>query len=86
MEDEAIPNITCFVCGENEFEQRDGYYYCLECGTKQEQVQHVEVEKEDDAFNETTTTKHVKSMKINVAKAEKRKSSRGECCGIPTKP
>ncbi|XP_075148080.1 TATA box-binding protein-associated factor RNA polymerase I subunit B [Haematobia irritans] len=71
MEDVAIPNISCTVCGENEFEQREGFYFCLECGTKQEQVRQVEVENEDDAFNETAGTKLSKTMKINVVKAEK---------------
>nr|XP_013097682.1 unnamed protein product [Stomoxys calcitrans] len=79
MEDEIIPNITCGVCGETDFEQREGFYYCLECGTKQEQVRQVEVENEDDAFNETTGTKRSKTMKINVAKAEKPQITSWEC-------
>ncbi|XP_061388116.1 TATA box-binding protein-associated factor RNA polymerase I subunit B, partial [Musca vetustissima] len=71
--------IFCTVCGENDFEQREGFYYCRECGTKQEQVRQVEVENEDDNFNETTTTKHTKTLKINVVKAEKPQLTSWEC-------
>lgn len=66
----ANTNLICNVCGEKEFEEREGYYYCLECGTKQEQVRLVEVEREDDFDNEKLKTK---KQKIHVAKAEKRK-------------
>ncbi|XP_058983898.1 TATA box-binding protein-associated factor RNA polymerase I subunit B isoform X1 [Musca domestica] len=79
MEEEIITNITCTVCGETDFEQREGFYYCRECGTKQEQVRQVEVENDDDAFNETTTTKHTKTLKINVVKAEKPQLTSWEC-------
>ena len=71
--DNTLPtnsNIICGVCGEKEFEEREGFYYCLECGTKQEQVRLVEVEREDDFDNEKRKTK---KQKIHVAKAEKRK-------------
>lgn len=72
-EDDNLPlnsNIKCHVCGESEFEQREGFYYCQECGTKQEQVRLVEVEREDDFNQDKLKTKKIK---INVAKAEKRK-------------
>lgn len=73
MDDEPInPNIRCHVCGENEFELREGFYYCVECGIKQEQVRVVEVENAD-AFNETTgMRRQTKTIKLKTIKAEKR--------------
>lgn len=71
--DTALPinsNLKCHVCGENEFEEREGFYYCQECGTKQEQVRLVEVDQEDEFNQEKLRTK---KQKINVAKVEKRR-------------
>lgn len=59
-------NLSCKVCGEKEFEERDGFYYCIECGTKQDQVRHIELEHNDD-------NKKAKKLKIQTVKAEKRK-------------
>lgn len=75
--DEDIPeqllgnhNLKCHVCGENKFEEREGFYYCEECGTKQEQVRAVEIERDDDFDREKLRTK---KQKIKLTKAEKRK-------------
>ncbi|XP_037822272.1 TATA box-binding protein-associated factor RNA polymerase I subunit B [Lucilia sericata] len=69
-------NIKCHVCGENQFEEREGFYYCQECGTKQEQVRLVEVNQDDEFNNEKLKTK---KLKIQVAKAEKPQLTSWEC-------
>lgn len=61
-------NLVCKVCGEQQFTLREGFFYCQECGTKQEQVRAVEVEHEEDF----TEVKKLKKQKIKSVKAEKR--------------
>lgn len=60
---------VCKNCGEKEFDEWDGFFYCRECGTQQEHMRAVEVEADDD-FNETT--KQAKKQKIVKEKAELR--------------
>ena len=59
-------NICCKVCGEKDFTTREGYFYCKECGTKQDQIREVEIEAD------VGDIKHVKKQKIHKIKAEKR--------------
>ncbi|XP_067628470.1 TATA box-binding protein-associated factor RNA polymerase I subunit B [Eurosta solidaginis] len=67
-------NIICTVCGERQFALREGFYYCQECGTKQEQVRDVEVE----LGEEFTGSRNLKKQKIKV-KNEKPNLTSWEC-------
>ncbi|XP_023308620.2 TATA box-binding protein-associated factor RNA polymerase I subunit B [Lucilia cuprina] len=78
QDDTTLPinsNIKCHVCGENQFEEREGFYYCQECGTKQEQVRLVEVNQDD----EFTDKLKAKKLKIQVAQAERPQLTSWEC-------
>ncbi|XP_054726857.1 TATA box-binding protein-associated factor RNA polymerase I subunit B [Anastrepha obliqua] len=68
-------NLSCKVCGERQFTLREGFYYCQECGTKQEQVRAVEVERDEDFLQ----AKHVKKQKIHAVKTEKPNLTSWEC-------
>ncbi|XP_017474264.1 PREDICTED: TATA box-binding protein-associated factor RNA polymerase I subunit B [Rhagoletis zephyria] len=68
-------NLSCKVCGERQFTLREGYYYCQECGTKQEQVRAVQVERDADFLE----AKLFKKQKIKIAKAEKPNLTSWEC-------
>lgn len=68
-------NLSCKVCGERQFTLREGYYYCQECGTKQEQVRAVEVERDEDFLE----GKLLKKQKIKAVKAEKPNLTSWEC-------
>ncbi|CAD6993652.1 unnamed protein product [Ceratitis capitata] len=68
-------NLVCKVCGEQQFTLREGFFYCQECGTKQEQVRAVEVEHEEDF----TEVKKLKKQKIKSVKAEKPNLTSWEC-------
>ncbi|XP_055905660.1 TATA box-binding protein-associated factor RNA polymerase I subunit B [Eupeodes corollae] len=70
-------NLICAVCGENDFEAKEGYYYCNECGTKSEQARVLEVEREDDFC---AGTKHIKKIKIKTDKtSDKLELTSWEC-------
>ena len=56
------PNLCCKVCGEKDFSRREGFFYCNECGTKQDQVRQIEGELEDE--------KHAKKQKIHKVKTD----------------
>ncbi|XP_037951886.1 TATA box-binding protein-associated factor RNA polymerase I subunit B-like [Teleopsis dalmanni] len=53
----------CKICGEIQFTLREGFYYCNECGTKQEQLREVEVDTEnpDGVLQRKTKIKKVKA-------------------------
>ncbi|KAH8414474.1 hypothetical protein KR215_007043 [Drosophila sulfurigaster] len=62
-----VDQMECDVCGERTFQEREGYYYCVECGTKKEQLLAVEISAED-TFNDTskhTSQRTIKKPKIN---------------------
>ncbi|KAH8311621.1 hypothetical protein KR044_007230 [Drosophila immigrans] len=63
-----IDQMECNVCGERSFQEREGYYYCVECGTKKEHFRAVEISAED-TFNDTTkhtTQRIIKKPKIKA--------------------
>ncbi|ALC47569.1 CG6241 [Drosophila busckii] len=63
-----VDNMECDVCGERTFQEREGFYYCIECGTKKEQIRAVEISAED-TFNDTTkhsTQRTIKKPKIKT--------------------
>ncbi|XP_030573478.1 TATA box-binding protein-associated factor RNA polymerase I subunit B [Drosophila novamexicana] len=62
-----IDNMECDVCGERTFQEREGYYYCIECGTKKEHLRAVEISAED-TFNDTS--KHASQRTIKKPKVE----------------
>ncbi|XP_017870376.1 PREDICTED: TATA box-binding protein-associated factor RNA polymerase I subunit B [Drosophila arizonae] len=62
-----IDHMECDVCGERTFQEREGYYYCIECGTKKEQLRAVEISAED-TFNDTS--KHVSQRTIKKPKVK----------------
>ncbi|XP_017140821.2 TATA box-binding protein-associated factor RNA polymerase I subunit B [Drosophila miranda] len=67
-----VDNLLCDVCGELKFQEREGYYYCIECGTKKEQLRAVEINA-DDTFNDTknhTTVRTIKQPKANSEENE----------------
>lgn len=66
-----MDHMECDVCGERKFQEREGYYYCIECGTKKGQLQAVEISAED-TFNDTT--KHVSQRTIKKPKIEAEES------------
>lgn len=61
-------NLCCKVCGEKDFSSREGYFYCNECGTKQDQVREIEIERDEGG-----DIKHAKKQKIHKIKVERRK-------------
>ncbi|XP_011199724.4 TATA box-binding protein-associated factor RNA polymerase I subunit B [Bactrocera dorsalis] len=68
-------NLVCKVCGERQFTLREGFFYCQECGTKQEQVRAVEVEQDEDFLE----GKRQKKIKLQTLKAEKPNLTSWEC-------
>ncbi|KAH8388523.1 hypothetical protein KR093_008485 [Drosophila rubida] len=63
-----VDQMECDVCGERSFQEREGYYYCIECGTKKEQLRAVEISAED-TFNDATkhtTLRTIKRPKIKL--------------------
>lgn len=66
-----IDHMECDVCGERTFQEREGYYYCIECGTKKEQLRAVEISAED-TFNDAS--KHVSQRTIKKPKVKAEES------------
>ncbi|XP_022211488.2 LOW QUALITY PROTEIN: TATA box-binding protein-associated factor RNA polymerase I subunit B [Drosophila obscura] len=64
-----VDNMQCDVCGELKFQEREGYYYCIECGTKKEQLRAVEINAED-TFNDTKNLTTVRTIKQPKAISE----------------
>ncbi|KAM8702953.1 hypothetical protein ACLKA7_005318 [Drosophila subpalustris] len=57
-----VDAMQCDFCNMRGFQEREGYYYCIECGTKKEQLRAVEISAED-TFNDTakhTTQRTIK--------------------------
>lgn len=54
---QVLDDMQCEVCGEKTFQEREGYFYCIECGTQKQQIQAVDLTA-DDNFNETAAGKH----------------------------
>ncbi|KAH8354161.1 hypothetical protein KR084_002147 [Drosophila pseudotakahashii] len=52
-----LENMQCDVCGEKTFQEREGFYYCVECGTQKDQIRAVDITAEEN-FNETTAGKY----------------------------
>ncbi|KAH8374839.1 hypothetical protein KR200_007298 [Drosophila serrata] len=50
-------DLKCTLCGEDKFQEREGFFYCEECGTQKEKIQAVELIA-DEEFNETGAGKH----------------------------
>ncbi|KAH8242644.1 hypothetical protein KR032_000854 [Drosophila birchii] len=70
--DELLDHMQCDVCGEKEFQEREGFFYCIECGTQKQQIQAVDLTA-DEEFNETGAGKHnsrVIRRPKDLAKAE----------------
>ncbi|KAH8277503.1 hypothetical protein KR026_011789 [Drosophila bipectinata] len=57
-----LDNVECEVCGEKTFQQREGYYYCIECGTQKQHIRAVDLTAEDN-FNETVARKTIRQPK-----------------------
>ncbi|KAH8313668.1 hypothetical protein KR067_009971 [Drosophila pandora] len=57
-----LDNVECEVCGEKTFQQREGYYYCIECGTQKQHIRAVDLTAEEN-FNETVTRKTIRQPK-----------------------
>ncbi|BFF90586.1 TATA box-binding protein-associated factor RNA polymerase I subunit B [Drosophila madeirensis] len=64
-----VDDMQCDVCTERKFQEREGYYYCIECGTKKEQLRAVEINAED-TFNETKNHTTVRTIKQPQVKTE----------------
>lgn len=64
-----VDQMECDVCGERRFQEREGFYYCNECGTKKEHVRAVEISAED-TFNDTTKHTTQRTIKKPKIKAE----------------
>lgn len=62
-----VNNMECDVCMGHIFQEREGYYYCVECGTKKEQLRAVEISAED-TFNDTP--KHTMQRTIRKPKVK----------------
>ncbi|KAH8409708.1 hypothetical protein KR222_002435 [Zaprionus bogoriensis] len=60
-------DMECDVCGDRRFQEREGYYYCVECGTKKEQLRAVEISAED-TFNDTSKQALQRSIRKPKAK------------------
>lgn len=58
---------TCNICGEKDFQECDGHYYCLECGTKQDHICVIEVDA-DASFR--PGVRYVTKRTIKKAKKE----------------
>ncbi|XP_017023686.1 TATA box-binding protein-associated factor RNA polymerase I subunit B [Drosophila kikkawai] len=54
---QVLDNMQCDVCGEKTFQEREGFFYCIECGTQKQQIQAVDLTADED-FNETAGGKH----------------------------
>ncbi|XP_017057489.1 TATA box-binding protein-associated factor RNA polymerase I subunit B [Drosophila ficusphila] len=52
-----LEHMQCDVCGEKTFQEREGFYYCVECGTQKDQIRAVDITA-DENFNETTAGRH----------------------------
>ncbi|XP_016979031.1 TATA box-binding protein-associated factor RNA polymerase I subunit B [Drosophila rhopaloa] len=52
-----LENMQCEVCGEKTFQEREGYYYCVECGMQKDQIRAVDLTA-DENFNETAPGKY----------------------------
>ncbi|XP_017111240.1 TATA box-binding protein-associated factor RNA polymerase I subunit B isoform X1 [Drosophila elegans] len=46
-----LENMQCNVCGEQTFQERAGFYYCVECGTQKDHIRAVDLTA-DENFNE----------------------------------
>lgn len=57
-----LDNVECEVCGEKTFQLREGYYYCIECGTQKQHIRAVDLTAEDN-FNETVVRKTIRQPK-----------------------
>jgi len=53
LETMQLQDMQCDVCGEKTFQEREGFYYCVECGTQKDQIRAVDLTAEDN-FNDTT--------------------------------
>ncbi|KAH8264131.1 hypothetical protein KR038_003308 [Drosophila bunnanda] len=69
---EILDHMQCDVCGEKTFQEREGFFYCIECGTQKQQIQAVDLNA-DEEFNETGAGKHTSRVirrPKNLAKTE----------------
>ncbi|XP_017071923.2 TATA box-binding protein-associated factor RNA polymerase I subunit B [Drosophila eugracilis] len=57
LETLQLNDMQCDVCGEHTFQEREGYYYCVECGTQKDQIRAVDITAEQN-FDETTAGKY----------------------------
>ncbi|XP_068157859.1 TATA box-binding protein-associated factor RNA polymerase I subunit B [Drosophila tropicalis] len=61
-----IDHMVCDICGERTFQELAGYYYCIECGTKKEQLAMAVEISAEDTFNDTS--KHASSHAVKKKK------------------
>ncbi|KAH8382402.1 hypothetical protein KR009_003350 [Drosophila setifemur] len=64
-----LDNVECEVCNGKSFQEREGFYYCIECGTQKQHVQAVDLAAEDN-FNETAARRTIRQPKGEEIKAD----------------
>uniref|UniRef100_A0A1A9WNM2 Rrn7/TAF1B C-terminal cyclin domain-containing protein n=1 Tax=Glossina brevipalpis TaxID=37001 RepID=A0A1A9WNM2_9MUSC len=69
-------NLQCKICGENQFRKKSGYYYCLECGTKQDEVRLVEREHDEGLKDDI---RHIRKQTIHTPEKDKPTLTSWEC-------
>ncbi|EDW96777.1 TATA box-binding protein-associated factor RNA polymerase I subunit B [Drosophila yakuba] len=57
LETMQLENMQCDVCEGTTFQERAGFYYCVECGTQKDQIRAVDITAEDN-FDETAAGRY----------------------------
>ncbi|XP_033167867.1 TATA box-binding protein-associated factor RNA polymerase I subunit B [Drosophila mauritiana] len=57
LETMQLENMHCDVCEGTTFQEREGFYYCVECGTQKDQIRAVDITAEDN-FDDTAAGRY----------------------------